>query len=272
MNGAGGLGFYNTAGMPPMQTTQPPPPVYSGTDPTPYATDQPVLVPEQTSVPFWEEPYLDQTPNTQQWYDWQAPLDTEGFTFADTEPQPAWFDWEAPLQFDQPTDYGPTMTAQTAGLPSIPYYQDTAAEQWVIPTSAPGYGPIELVVDILDGAGKVIAKAGEIIWDTGKFILDHLTVGVDYMGDIGGQAKTRKYYEDQGFSAEEAMLMSMYSALQAASRPVPGQTILSQPGQPVIVLPSQAQPATGDAVSTKLILYAAVGVGVLLIASRIFKK
>ena len=124
-----------------------------------------------------------------------------------------------------------------------------------------------------DEIGKV--KSEGIIWNTGKFILDHLTVGVDYKGGIGGTASTRRYYEDQGYSPEEAQLLAMYSALQAASRPAPGgQTILNQPGQgqPVIVLPSQAQPATGNVVSTKLILYAAVGVGVLLIVSRMFKK
>jgi len=42
---------------------------------------------DSQSVPFWEERYLDQAPPEQQtWYDWQAPLDTEGFRYYETTP------------------------------------------------------------------------------------------------------------------------------------------------------------------------------------------
>lgn len=51
-----------------------PPPVYTGTEPTIYATDQAALVPE---------------PPDPVWFDWEAPLNTEGFNFpsdSDTPP------------------------------------------------------------------------------------------------------------------------------------------------------------------------------------------
>ena len=261
--------------VPPVQTDI----VKSGMFPTPYATDQPFFVPE--SVPFYQEPYLDQIPNTQQWFDWEAPLNTEGFTFADTSPAPAVFDfdWEAPLQFDGPSGdllAGDPGSIMPTGFGEQDYYMSQSSDP------KPGYGPIELLFDIVDGAGKVIAKTGEIIWDTGKFILDHLTVGLNYKGGIGGHESQQGYYEglalSAGLSAEDARLYSMYAALQAASKPAPsGQTIPGQAvsvpgqsGQPIMVLPSQQ--SSGEPISTKLIIYAAVGVGVLLIASRIFKK
>lgn len=48
-------------------------PVYTGTEPTIYATDQAALVPE---------------PPDPVWFDWQAPLDLEGLNFPDPNTQP----------------------------------------------------------------------------------------------------------------------------------------------------------------------------------------
>lgn len=59
-----------------------------------------------------------------------------------------------------------------------------------------------------------------------------------------------------------------------ADQPIPGQA-----GQPILVMPGQpgqpivvSQPASGDKVSSKLVLYVAGGVGVMLIAFRMIKK
>lgn len=238
-------GTYTPGGNldPYVQETAP----YIPTSPAPYIPD--IALPPSLQPPSFEPPSILQPP-----------------------PSPTYIpDWELPSElqptFSQPGTYTP-------GGSLDPNVQETAPEQ---PASS-GYGPIELLVDIVDGAGKVIGKAGEIIWDTGKFILDHLSVGVAFKGDIGGVQTQQKYYEDQGFSAEEALFYSMYSALQSAGKPVegtgqqiPGQQIPSQSGQPMYI-PSQPQTATAEPVSTKLILYAAIGVGVLLVASRIFKK
>lgn len=173
MNGVyGGLPFYNTAGMPPMQALEPPPPVYSDTSPTPYATDQPALIPEQTSVPFWEEPFADTEPT---WFDWQAPLDIEGLRFPEMTPVQ-----QPPSPTIPSTE--PTMTAQTIGLPSIPYYQDTTAEQWVTTTKPPGYGPLELIADVGKFAGDVVKTGLDAVWDLGKHILDNLEIGYSTKG------------------------------------------------------------------------------------------
>jgi len=233
----GGDSYMNTAGPGPVYETPSPPPVYSDTSPTIYSTDTPALIPTTPQQPVYSDPVI---------FDWNAPLNFDNLNFSD----PA-----IPTLASMDVDYGPTMTGATAGLPSIEFYQDTTAEQWVIPQSAPGYGPIEWLVDT--GKGAL-----DLIWDTGKFILEHLDVGISYAGDIGQQVSSRKYYEALGeaqkTAAEAAKIKAQaYAAAVKAGTMTQGEADarMAADKSPVFLTTPQAQVS-----SPNYLLYAAIGI------------
>lgn len=184
--------------------------VYSDIGPI-YATDQPALVPGQTSVPFWQEPYLDQVPTVQQWYDWQAPLDTEGFIFPETvtvplqqpasltlpDTSPTWFDWEAPLQFDEPSGryYIPESTLPKTFDPAVAAREgwdpaslamkgpDPAAlameQQHIEPKPS---GPLEFIGEVGKFVGDVVKTGLDVVWDIGAGILDKMQISISETG------------------------------------------------------------------------------------------
>lgn len=173
--------------------------VYSDISPIPYATDQPALVP-QTSVPFWEEPFLDQLAQEPAWYDWQASLDTEGFVFPETvtvplqkptsltlpDSSPTFFDWEAPLQFDEPS--GRYYIPETPGLGEkfggyseqpVVYEPGVSHE---IPAKQPGSGPLEFIGEVGKFVGDALKTGLDVVWDIGAEILDKMQISISETG------------------------------------------------------------------------------------------
>ena len=237
MNGYGGgmPPYQNTAGPSPLTTTPyVAPPVYSDTSPTPYSTDMPVLAPDYPSTPL---PTLPDTPT-------QLPLTGQ-------PGQPV-------ILPDTPTQF--PLTGQP-GLPTLPT-EDGWSEPF--PLTEPA-GPLEWILDaggdIVEFAGDVIKTGADILWDTGKFILEHLDVGIQYAGDIGGQKTSKRYYESLAESAElkakayaravEQGLMSQEEAIARGIADGMGMQ-LAPDGSPVIF----GQTAAGG---PNYLLYAGIG-------------
>lgn len=209
MNGMGG--GYNTAAFPSMSPQSlppipmaypenppglqdisnffpaiPDPAVYSGTLPMIYATDTPALIPNA-----------------------MPPVSID----------PGAFDWQAPLDFSFLGDPLPTLTTQPFAAPistgsgilsdyNVPFLSDTTGPQYVVPSSPPGYGPLEIIGDVVGGAA-------DAIWNAGKFILDNLEVGISYAGDLSKQESSRKYYEQLG-DAQQTSADAQRTAAEAA--------------------------------------------------------
>ena len=193
----------------------PPAPVYTGTDPTIYATDYPFLAPEVPAAappPVWFDPY--------------APLDTTGLNFPDApvappaiSSPPMIFNWETPLDFTwlsspsvgpytpEPITEGLVFPFVSAPALELSEYPGIRAEDpvwfdWQAPLITEGLvfpdeprtGPLE---SIWKFAGDVIKGAG----DVAKFIFDKLDVSVGYRGDFGGVKTQKAYYTTTGAPA-----------------------------------------------------------------------
>jgi len=203
------------------------PPVYSGTEPAPWATDTPALIPQV------EAPVVAPPPT---YFDWQAPLQTEGFNFPDdpvtappqiSAPSPLIFDWEAPLDvsgLDFPVfappppavEYMPELNLEGLVFPgpvqSVPAMFETSEPvffNWQDPLDVTGMTfPVAGIIEgqdvrtgPLESIGKFIGDVVGGVVDVGKFILDNLDIGVSYRGDFGGTQATKTYYKTLGTSA-----------------------------------------------------------------------
>ena len=220
---------YNTAyfapggpGFIPYAPPTPPAPVYTGMDPTIYATDTPALIPTQEPEPF-------------EWYNVQAPLDLTGLNFPAetgmTSPAPIGapsYDWQAPLDLGGLTfstipatpsifpsavpelDLEGLVFPAVAPVPAI--IQDPATEwfNWQAPLDVEGlkFAP-EPKTGILESITGFAGDVVKTIVDTGKFILDHLDVGVSYQGQFGDASK--------GISYSEMLSSALGSMLGSAS-------------------------------------------------------
>ena len=136
----------------PYVETKTPSQVYTGTEPTIYATDTPALIP-LTPIPDGQP----ELPS----YDWQVPLDTTGLKFPEstpTTPELPSYDWEAPLDIT-----GLKFPESTPTTPGAVYSQVTSESQ----------GPVEWIVD---AAGNVIDFGKSVV----EFIGEHMDVGISY--------------------------------------------------------------------------------------------
>ena len=152
---------FNTAffapggpGYIPYAPPTPPEPVYTGTEPTIYATDTPALVP-LPPIPEGQS----QLPS----YDWQAPLDIEGLKFPESTPTTPGLEEKFGGYAEQPVVYPP-------------------GTSYDIPQ--PAGGPIETIVDAF---GKVINFGKSVV----EFIGEHLDVGISYQ--YPGQTKPSQF-------------------------------------------------------------------------------
>lgn len=184
------------AGLPNISNLFPPvvsPPVFSDIGPVIFSTDTPALMPAA-------EP-----PISFPAYNWEAPLDFTGMNFDDPLPT---FAMQPPA----------TPISTGSGILSdynVPFLSDTTGSQYVIPSSPPGYGPLELIGDAAGFVGDVVGGAADVIWNAGKFILDNLEVGISYAGDLSKQESSRKYYEQLG-SAQQTSAEAQRTAAEAA--------------------------------------------------------
>jgi len=200
-----------------------PPPVYTGTDPTIYSTDQPALIP-QVETPLQDDPV---------WFDLDAPLDFTGMSFPD-EPvstpsifsPPATYDWPAPLEPSfsppPPVSYIPELAQEgivfpSGPVPAVPSIFAPAASEsseplwfnWQEPLSFEGmYFPEPGIIeeqDVRTGPLESLWKfAGDVVkgvGDVAKFVVDHLDVGVSYRGEYGGVKTQKAYYSSVGAPA-----------------------------------------------------------------------
>jgi len=201
MNGFGGMPgpYYNTAGPSPLPNVpQTALPVFTGNGTAPWATDTPALIPTPAPV---VEPV---------WFDPQAPL---------VAPDP-FENWPSPLLQPpgpelpyipdaglppvlQPILQTPGLEEKFGGYPEQPVVYEPG-EAYEIPPS----GPLEFVADVIGNtvefAGDVLKTGLDVVWDTGKFILEHLEVGIGYAGDITGTVSQQRYYEQLGEAQKTA--------------------------------------------------------------------
>jgi hypothetical protein len=225
------------------------PQVYSDISPTPYATDTPALIPT-VQQPVISEPSF---------FNWEAPLQTEGFNFPDSQPLPTL----PTMQLIDPVT--PPLSDKFGFYPEQPVVY---SESYDIPTAQPSSGPLEFI-------GDVVKTGLDAVWDAGKFILEHLDVGIGYAGDIGGQAASKRYYEDLGSAqqtaAEAAKIKAQaYAAQVAAGTMTAEEAIARGVGLGIDTLagipsaPSTSQPVflttpTAQAGGPNYMLYAAIG-------------
>lgn len=275
MNGYGGTPVYsNTAQMPSMSPNYPnqapppsqgipnlsaqfpdatpPPQVYSGTSPTIYSSDTFAIV----------EPY----------YNWQAPLVFDNPPPASDPYSYTAFPWiedyySTPTPQTPEVDYGIQQSVWAAGLPSTPFYQDVTAEQWIIPSEPPGYGPLDWAWDALTGVG-------DWVWDTGKALLENLDINVNWAetGQNEQQKAAAKYYESLGAAqktaAEAARIKAQAYADQVAAGTMTMEEAMarsnaegintlasSMPASPVILTTQQPQAA-----GPNYLLYGAIAI------------
>ena len=230
MNGVGPGPYYNTAmpdQYPPMQSQ--PQPVYSDTSPTPYSTDQPALIPEQTSIqdPQWFDitaPYQDPYQQQDPFADWPAPLQEQPTTPTMQSPQPMttpsgapylsdeqlptelkpW--WDVPLEAPSMADVGFAPDVKTSSMTGFedkfggyeekPVVYDTTYE-----VKKPAAGPIEFVGEVITNIADFAGDIVETIVDIGKFIIEHLQIDMAWKGG--------------GFQATSGLLGLSYSTTPA---------------------------------------------------------
>jgi len=207
------------------------PPVYTGTDPTIFSTDQPALIPPQVEVPLQAEPV---------WYDPQAPLDFTGMNFADDpvspppiSSSPVTYNWQAPLYPggtsypSAPVSYIPEFVSEGLVFPSGPVsaapmiYEppgsSSAEPVWFdwqaplvteglnFPSGAPTVPGIiegrDIATGPLESIGQFVGDVFGKIVEVGKFILDKVDIGVSYKGEFGGVKTQAAYYKTLGAPA-----------------------------------------------------------------------
>jgi len=194
-----------------------PPPIYTGTSPTIFATDTPALIPPTAPPPVWFDPFV--------------PLDTSGLNFpAGSVPEPPVappplssppmiYDWQAPLDFSwlSSPSVGPyTQEPITEGLvfpfitpAALPLSESPAIRteepvwfDWQAPLVTEGFvfadeartGPLESIWGFV---GDVVKGAGDVL----KFVVDRLDVSVGYTGAFGGVKTQKAYYTQTGAPA-----------------------------------------------------------------------
>lgn len=230
MNGGMPGPYYNTAmpdAYPPYEST--PPPVYSETSPTPYSTDQPALIPDQTSYqePTWFDinaPYQEPDP----FADWPAPLQQQpepnlqapqpittpsGAPYLSDEQLPPelkpW--WDVPLEAPSMADVGFAPDVKTSSLTGFedkfggyneqPTVYGESYEVNKQPLSIGPAGPIEFVGEIITNVTDFAGDVVDTIFEIGKFIIEHLQLDMRWTGG--------------GFQASSGLLGIQYSTTPA---------------------------------------------------------
>lgn len=187
-----------------------PPPVYTGTDPTIFATDYPALIPPAApppaAPPVWYPPMalpdefigppapISSPPMI---YNWEAPLDfswltspsvgpsytqepiTEGLVFPFITPAALPLSESPAIRTEGPVWFDPQAPLDLSGLNF-----GVATVPGIIESQDIRTGPLESIWGFV---GDVVKGAGDVL----KFVVDHLDVSVGYMGDFGG-VKTQR--------------------------------------------------------------------------------
>jgi hypothetical protein len=222
-------------------------------------------IPNMSQDPYYQQPQQPQMTSYPDLPDTptQLPL---------TSPQPTAMDLpDTPTQLPLTGDPGlPTLPSSLSDTPTqLPL---TGEPGWpTLPVDQSGVvgpsGPLEYVGDALGNTVEFIAdvaKTGlDAIWDTGKFILEHLDVGISYAGDISGQRTSKRYYESLAEAAQtkaqayaravEAGTMSQEEAI--ARGIADGMGMQQQPSAGPVYLTTPTAQAGGP----NYMLYAAIG-------------